>query len=77
MARFPGPCGAELAGIDFFDFQEALVERRSSTCTVRTRLASFAEGGAIEEVRADFPTVSADALRAVRRESRMSRVVAR
>jgi uncharacterized protein (DUF433 family) len=51
-------------------------ERRKEVCggdlvvkgtrvTVRTVLASFAEGATMEEVRADFPTVPADALRAV------------
>lgn len=51
-------------------------ERRTEVCggelivkgtrvTVRTLLASLAEGASVEEVRADFPTVSADALRAV------------
>jgi uncharacterized protein (DUF433 family) len=51
-------------------------ERRKEICggelvvkgtrvTVRTLLASFAEGATAEEVRADYPTVSADALRAV------------
>jgi len=33
--------------------------------TVRTLLASLAEGASAEEIRADFPTVTADALRAV------------
>jgi uncharacterized protein (DUF433 family) len=32
---------------------------------VRTLLASLAEGAAEEEIRKDFPTVSANALRAV------------
>jgi uncharacterized protein (DUF433 family) len=51
-------------------------ERRRDVCggetivkgtrvTVRTLLASLAEGAAAEEIRKDFPTVSADALRAV------------
>lgn len=51
-------------------------ERRKEVCggelvvkgtrvTVRTLLASFAEGATVEEVQADFPTVSKDALRAV------------
>lgn len=51
-------------------------ERRKEVCggelvikgtrvTVRSLLASLAEGATAEEVRADFPTVSADALRAV------------
>ena len=32
---------------------------------MRTLLASLAEGASAEEIRADFPTVTADALRAV------------
>jgi len=51
-------------------------ERRKEVCggelivkgtrvSVRTLLASLGEGATTEEVRADFPTVSADALRAV------------
>ena len=52
------------------------VERRREVCggalvvkgtrvPVRTLLASLAEGAAQEEILADFPTVSMDALRAV------------
>jgi len=51
-------------------------ERRKEVCggelvvkgtrvTVRTLLASFAEGATMEQVQADFSTVSTDALRAV------------
>ena len=51
-------------------------ERRAEVCggalvvkgtrvPVRTLLASLAEGSAVEEIRTDFPTVSAEALRAV------------
>jgi uncharacterized protein (DUF433 family) len=51
-------------------------ERRHDVCggqlvikgtrvTVRTLLASLAEGATTEEIRADFPAVSAEALRAV------------
>ena len=51
-------------------------ERRKDICgselvvkgtrvTVRTLLASFGEGATADEVQADFPTVPADALRAV------------
>ena len=58
-----------------FDFHQYL-ERRREICggelvvkgtrvTVRTLLASLAEGASAEEIRADFPTVTAEALRAV------------
>ena len=51
-------------------------ERRTDVCggesvlkgtrvTVRTILASLAEGATVEEILADFPTVSAAAVRAV------------
>ncbi len=51
-------------------------ERRGDVCagetvikgtrvTVRTLLASLAEGASEDEIRKDFPTVSAEALRAV------------
>lgn len=54
----------------------AYFERRRDVCggelvvkgtrvTVRTLLASLAEGASTDEIRADFPTVSQDALRAV------------
>ncbi len=38
---------------------------KGTRVTVRTLLASLAEGTSAEEIRADFPTVTADALRAV------------
>ena len=38
---------------------------RGTRVTVRTILASLAEGATVEEILADFPTVSADAVRAV------------
>jgi len=58
-----------------FDYNQYF-ERRRKTCggelvikgtrvTVRTLLASLAEGASAEEIRADFPTVTAEALRAV------------
>ena len=58
-----------------FDYHQ-FFERRPEICggdwvvkgtrvPVRTLLASLAEGGAINEILSDFPTVSADALRAV------------
>ena len=58
-----------------FDYHQYF-ERRRETCggelvikgtrvTVRTLLASLAEGASVEEIRADFPTVTAEALRAV------------
>ena len=58
-----------------FNYTDYL-ERRKEVCggelvvkgtrvTVRTLLASFAEGATMVEVRADFPTVTEDALRAV------------
>jgi uncharacterized protein (DUF433 family) len=58
-----------------FDYNEYF-ERRRDICggelvvkgtrvTVRTLLASLAEGGTQEEIIADFPTVSAAGLRAV------------
>jgi len=58
-----------------FDYSQYF-ERRRDTCggelvvkgtrvTVRTLLASLAEGASPEEIRADFPTVTPEALRAV------------
>ncbi len=58
-----------------FDYN-LFLERRREVCggelvvkgtrvTVRTLLASLAEGASAEEIRADFPTVTAEALRAV------------
>ena len=58
-----------------FDYNQYF-ERRREVCggdlvvrgtrvTVRTLLASLAEGASGEEILADFPTVTVDALRAV------------
>ena len=58
-----------------FNYQ-AFFERRADACggevvikgtrvTLRTLLASLAEGASVEEIRADFPTISPDAIRAV------------
>ena len=58
-----------------FDYNQYF-ERRREVCggelvvkgtrvTVRTLLACLAEGASVEEIAADFPTVTADALRAV------------
>jgi len=58
-----------------FDYNQYF-ERRREVCggelvvkgtrvTVRTLLASLAEGASAEAIRADFPTVTAEALRAV------------
>jgi uncharacterized protein (DUF433 family) len=58
-----------------FDYNEYF-ERRREVCggelvvkgsrvSVRTLLASLAEGASAEQIRADFPTVTPDALRAV------------
>lgn len=63
-----------LCGMNF-DYNQYF-ERRREICggelvvkgtrvTVRTLLASLAEGASAEEIRADFPTVSAESLRAV------------
>lgn len=38
---------------------------RGTRVLVRTLLASLAEGGSLDEILADFPTVSPDSLRAV------------
>ena len=38
---------------------------KGTRVTVRTLLASLAEGASVEEIRGDFPTVTAEALRAV------------
>jgi uncharacterized protein (DUF433 family) len=38
---------------------------RGTRVTLRTLLASLAEGATPEEIRRDFPTVTADAMRAV------------
>ncbi len=58
-----------------FDYDQYF-ERRREVCggelvvkgtrvTVRTLLASLAEGASVEQIRADFPTVTPEALRAV------------
>ena len=58
-----------------FNYQ-LFFERRKDICggelvvkgtrvTVRTLLASLAEGASVEEILADFPTVPAEAMRAV------------
>lgn len=52
IVRDPGVCGGEPVA-------------RSTRVTVRTVLASLAEGMTPEEILADFPTLTADALRAV------------
>ena len=63
-----------LRGVNF-DYNRYF-ERRREVCggelvvmgtrvTVRTLLASLAEGASADEIRTDFPTVTADALRAV------------
>lgn len=70
-ARWPGAKGARVS----MDYLQHL-ERRGDVCggelvvkgtrvTVRTLLASLSEGARQEEILADFPTVSAEALRAV------------
>jgi len=38
---------------------------RGTRVTIRTILASFAEGASIEEILADFPTLKEDDIRAV------------
>ncbi|MBN9688852.1 MAG: DUF433 domain-containing protein [Verrucomicrobia bacterium] len=38
---------------------------KGTRVTVRTLLASLAEGSSVEELQADFPTVSREAIRAV------------
>ena len=50
--RRPEICGGELVV-------------KGTRVTVRTLLASLAEGASAEEIRLDFPTVTGDALRAV------------
>ena len=58
-----------------FDYNEYFEQRREvcvgelvvkgTRVTVRTLLASLAEGASAEQIRADFPTVTPEALRAV------------
>lgn len=50
--RNPAVCGGEMV-------------LRGTRVTVRTVLASLAEGASIEEILADFPTLNAAAVRAV------------
>jgi uncharacterized protein (DUF433 family) len=57
---------------NYLDFFEQRNERcggellvKGTRVTVRTLLASLAEGASVEEIRADFPSVSTDAMRAV------------
>ena len=52
FVRDPGICGGELT-------------IKGTRVTVRTVLASLAEGAAEEELLADFPTLTRDAIRAV------------
>ena len=70
----PGGLGGKVARVSM-NYLEHL-ERRRDVCggelvvkgtrvTVRTLLASLSEGARQEEILADFPTVSAEALRAV------------
>jgi len=74
MVLPPGWLGAKVAPVSM-NYLEHL-ERRRDLCggelvvkgtrvTVRTLLASLSEGARQEEILADFPTVSAEALRAV------------
>jgi len=74
MVLPPGWLGAKVAPVSM-NYLEHL-ERRREVCggelvvkgtrvTVRTLLASLSEGARQEEILADFPTVSAEALRAV------------
>ena len=57
---------------NYLDFFEQKTDRcggelvvKGTRVTVRTLLASLAEGGSVDEILADFPTVSRDAIRAV------------
>ena len=52
LVRDPAICGAELTV-------------KGTRLTVRTVLASLAEGAAADDILADFPTLTRDALRAV------------
>lgn len=52
FARDPGTCGGETV-------------IRGTRVTVRTILASLAEGATVEQIVADFPTLTPDAVRAV------------
>ena len=57
---------------NYLDFFEQKSDRcggelvvKGTRVTIRTLLASLAEGASMDEILADFPTVSRDALRAV------------
>ena len=54
---------------DFFERRRDLCSGelvvKGTRVTVRTLLASLAEGALVDEILADFPTVSRDAMRAV------------
>jgi Uncharacterized conserved protein len=57
---------------NYLDFFEQNADRcggelviKGTRVTVRTLLASLAEGGSVDQILADFPTVSRDAMRAV------------
>ena len=52
IVREPSVCGGEPV-------------LRGTRVTVRTVLASLAEGGTVEQIVADFPTLTPDAVRAV------------
>lgn len=52
IVREPSVCGGEPV-------------LRGTRVTVRTVLASLAEGGTVEEIVADFPTLTPEAVRAV------------
>jgi uncharacterized protein (DUF433 family) len=52
FSRTPGICGGETV-------------IRGTRVTVRTVLASLAEGASIDEIVADFPTLTPEAVRAV------------
>ena len=54
---------------DFFERKRELVGGelvvKGTRVTVRTLLASLAEGASVDEILADFPTVSREAMRAI------------
>jgi uncharacterized protein (DUF433 family) len=68
-------CGFSTVSTMPLDF-EKFIERRPSVCggegvikgtrvTIRTVLASLAEGASVEQIMADFPSVSREAVQAV------------
>jgi uncharacterized protein (DUF433 family) len=78
LRRVATACGNEAFGYiermsytptDFFDRRREVcggeLVVKGTRVPVRTLLASLAEGGTQEEILADFPTVNAEALRAV------------